>query len=260
MDKFDIILRTCGRVNCFSGRPRCVTAVKEEVILRSASSLISSIIFAQDVLADYEMSLTVIDDNSDPTTTAGIKNLLNLLDIEARFIRLEGTGFGVSLAATYDYALANCEDMVYIVEDDYLHHVHCIHEMAVLAKQLKTNNLDNFVLHPCDYPDRYREDIPAKILLGPSRHWRTINKTTVTFALPIKTLKYNIENFKAMTGYGVVAGVNEDTSINKVYETVPCLSPMPTLAVHMQYEETISPYVNWRDWWDDCAPLERIEG
>jgi hypothetical protein len=57
----------------------------------------------------------------------------------------------------------------------------------------------------------------------------------------------------AFTRYGIDPGVSEANTINHVYKSMPCFSPLPSLAVHFQHLDTLSPYFDWRGWWEASA-------
>jgi hypothetical protein len=42
--------------------------------------------------------------------------------------------------------------------------------------------------------------------------------------------------------YGKDPAVNEETTVNLIYKEVLCFSPIPSLAEHYQYNETLSPF------------------
>ena len=53
--------------------------------------------------------------------------------------------------------------------------------------------------------------------------------------------------------YGVDPSVTEANTIDRIYQEVPCYSPLPSLAVHFQHFDTLSPYFDWQKWWDASA-------
>ena len=64
------------------------------------------------------------------------------------------------------------------------------------------------------------------------------------------------DKFMALTHYAPQNGVSEDNTINLIYKTVPCLAPMPALAVHVA-DNSIPAVVNWIDWWNQSDPLQK---
>jgi hypothetical protein len=84
------------------------------------------------------------------------------------------------------------EDIVYIVEDDYLH---LKGWDKILQEAFDTFNVDYVTLY--DHPDKYflqmYENLQSKILHTPSSHWRTTPSTTNTYACRFKTLKKHFD-------------------------------------------------------------------
>jgi Glycosyl transferase family 2 len=252
---FDILFRSCSRVETATGRPRFLGVPKQELVLRCLYSLIQAIRHCQEHYPVYEISLTIMDDHSSIEAVQWIQKLLATAPVKTQFLTLEGTGNGQSLKENYEFARQHCSNLVYFCEDDYLH------DPIALTETLQTYDLlapllpGGVILHPYDCPDRYYNpyphgQYPAQIYLGSTRYWRSLLHTTGTFITSNRLLKDYWDYYMVFTHYGVDPSVGEDNSINLVYQTVPCLSPMPTLAVHLQYAHTISPFIDWQAWWE----------
>ena len=82
----------------------------------------------------------------------------------------------------------NDNDIVYFLEDDYLHKPGWI---DILLEGFEYIGADYYTLY--DHPDKYYlpmyEDLQSKIIVTPSVHWRTTPSTTNTYACKFKTLK-----------------------------------------------------------------------
>lgn len=132
------------------------------------------------------------------------------------------------------------EDIVYFVEDDYLHFKY---SFGQCFKWL--NALPDVAVHPTDYPAAYQQDrvIPSLILLGESNHWRSVNTSTFTFMLKVKTLRKHMQHFVESC-----EGANDAKLSNlfgwQMEPKVFLFSPIPGLATHM-HEGTMSPYMPW---------------
>jgi len=243
--KLDIILRTCSKVNCFSGRDRDLITDKKELILGCLRSLVNS---TRNL--DWTLITTkfiIIDDHSDDDTLDQINKIVSwkFHHNDYKIISIDKTGNGESLKACYEYANEHCDDLIYFVEDDYLHHPNAIPYMVDFYNQ----DTYQSVLHPTDYPDRYNRAYPSYIIRGRDCHWRTIKHTTCTFMITKGILVEHWDKYMGFTRYGLDPGVTEDTTINKIYEDISCFSPLPSLALHLQYIETLSPFVDWKNWW-----------
>ncbi|MEK9753103.1 MAG: hypothetical protein VW338_07835 [Rhodospirillaceae bacterium] len=253
---FDIIFRSCARVEIHgqANRKRIVDAPKGELMARCLNGLVRSINKAIPVAGDTRISLTVLDDHSSPESVATIKAVLATAQCPTAFQALETSGNGPSVGSALRHARAHCADVVYFVEDDYLHAEHAVTEMIHgFGRLAATLKLKDISLFPCDYPDRYRHVEPTLVLLGGTQHWRTVPNSTFTVVTKRGLLEKYWDFYIGLEGYGVNPAVTEATTIGRVNETVPCLAPVGSLAVHVQHFDTISPFVDWRQWWHDAA-------
>jgi len=247
----DIYLRTCARVEVFGGEHRRFVGVpKSELIVRCLRSLLESMRFAEDSGLKTQISLTVVDDHSDPPCLEAIRGVLEGFGEPTRIVSLDTFGNGPSLAATYDLARENAKDLIYFAEDDYLYD-RCALLEAVQSYERLAGTLDqDIVLTLADFPDRYRRIDPAHVLLGQTRHWRSVNSTTGTLIVSKEIFRKYWENFQGLTRYGVDEGVTEANTIDPIYAETPCFSPLPSLALHLEVRDALSPYVDWQNWWD----------
>ncbi|MHA2064429.1 MAG: hypothetical protein ACXABY_08625 [Candidatus Thorarchaeota archaeon] len=237
-----VICRTCDKINAFSGRPR-EFGTKKEVIRKCITSLGKSIAHAR-TNATTPVDLIFVDDHSS-------KETLDLLEYWScdDIVSMNATGNGESLTWCYDIAKLHKgqHDLIFFCEDDYLLESTTIDEMVDIYERGKNIFGKSVAVHPVDYPDRYQKLYPSYILLGKNRHWRTIQHTTGTVMVDRDTLLEHWDHFQKFTRYGIEPGVNEDTSINQIYNTVPCLSPIPSLGHHLQYKSTLSPFLEIDD-------------
>ena len=250
----DILLRTCDNVPCHSGGQRLVDVPRIELTLRSISSLLDSIREHTDNSHDV-VDLIIVDDSSSRESLAQMFSLVDSRGMVATHVPVIGRGNGDSIKTHYEWARDNSEDLIYFLEDDYMHDINMVREMIEFFKDCEGRpGMEELVLHPCDYPDRYhRELYKSWILLGKYRHWRSILHTTSTSMIRIDTLIKHWDDYMIFTRYGKDPKVTEDNSINKIYRTVPCFSPMPTLSTHLQYPATLSPYTDWKPLWAEHA-------
>lgn len=251
----DILLRTCNRVDVASAPStrRLLNKSKEEVLFRCLISLCRAIVYCQQQMPECYLTLTVLDDHSDAQTVATIKQMLKGLPIDTSFKSIHGTGNGESIKENYHYALEQCSGLIYFCEDDYLHAPNALVSMIKSYNKLSESLTDKIILHPYDCPDRYLNPLPhgqypCEVYLGSDRHWRTVKHTTGTFLTHYALLKRYWHHYIAFAQYGIDPDISEDNTINLIYEEVPCLSPMPSLAVHLQYVSTLSPFVKWQKW------------
>jgi hypothetical protein len=76
--------------------------------------------------------------------------------------------------------------------------------------------------------------------------------------MELATLQANWDLFELLalhssTPYGQAHHISEASTINKIWrEKVLLFTPIPSLALHLQYEEHKDPYLNWAEWWDSA--------
>ena len=252
--QLDIYLKTCARIDVFAQtRGRFIGVPKCELILRCLKSLIRSIAFAKAEKLEIPIRLNIIDDHSSDDCVTRIQAMLATSPCSARLLPLAGTGIGAALTESYRLAREEAKDLIYVTNDDYLYDEQAILEMVRSYKRLAGVLKQDPVLFVSDYPDRYKHVYPTHILLGSDRHWRGVHSTTGVDLLSRDILVKYWEIYMAFGRYGVDPSVTEANTIDRIYKEVPCYSPMPSLAVHLQHFDTLSPYFDWEKWWKASA-------
>lgn len=253
--KLDIILRTCDHSNVHNDwRVRYIDKPKPEIIKVCVKSLLNSCKYVNDVY------MTILDDHSSIETVEWLQDTLTSSKIPGKIIRLEGIGYNNSSYEQWKLCRDSNADLVYSIEDDYLHTPTAIQEM-IDSFQLFTERLnrDDIVLFPFDEPSEYnppnRKDF---IVHGSARHWRTgIFTTQVLFCKPklfkehwslfeTLALKYNGDYLNPRTEH-----YEESNTIWKLWTegTVIRFNPIPSLALHLQFEQQRDPFIDWEEWW-----------
>jgi len=181
-----------------------------------------------------------------------ISSILQLCNHTTEIIELEDTGNGASLKQCYALGKDSGYDLIFFVEDDYLHDINVIDEMIVSYNMFSGNLPKEVGMFPCDYPDNYTRpeffNVPSFIALGKSRHWRTVSNATCTFLCTRKLINDHWELFDKMSYYGE-SGISEDTTLNNIWRQAAFLfAPMPSLSVHL-HENTTSAFINLQDMW-----------
>lgn len=250
---FDVIFRSCTRVEVFGqNRRRLLEVSKSDVMLRCLNSLIKSINLAILNGIDIPIRLIVMDDHSGDQFVSDVKEQLVSAHCVTRFNALEVTGNGPSVGEAYKWARDNSKDVIYFVEDDYLHDPVAIFEIIRSYERHAAVLDQDVVLFPADKPDRYRHIEQTQVFLGSHRHWRSIASTTFTSVTSINVLKKFWETYIQLAQYGIDPEVMEANTIDQIYKSVPCLSPLPGLALHFQQTDEISPFNDWQRWWADA--------
>ncbi|MDC0642241.1 glycosyltransferase family 2 protein [Candidatus Pelagibacter sp.] len=267
----DIILRTCSSVNMLSqSKKRVFASSKSEYSLRTLNSIINSINNNKKIFKNIKLKLTIIDHNSDKKIIQKFEKILknqffkseiNQLDInfyKKKINRINQQGIKVtnnqiSNMSNINQSLnlgKNCDDLVYFVEDDYLHKIDAIEEMLFAYEKISTQTRKELILCPADYPYLYTKLKNSKILLGNKYHWRTIEESLCTFLTSKKIInKY----FKKFTSACEFEHYPFEKPFHEIYKKELCISPVPAIAVHYTNINSVyglSPLINYKELWE----------
>lgn len=135
------------------------------------------------------------------------------------------------------------EDIIYFLEDDYLHKPGWI---DILLEGFEYIGADYYTLY--DHPDKYYlpmyEELASKIIATPTVHWRTTPSTTNTYACKFKTLKdhFNIHIQYCDLEAGWVKDHDKFTCLwNEGSNLVSCI---PGYSTHVE-GNMLSPTIDW---------------
>lgn len=265
MKKLDIILRTCNNSKLQQTEyTRFCGVDREEMIFRCLLSLINTI-----NNTDFDIKLTVLDDDSDDKFVSKLQRTLINCIKDHELIRLEKTGFNNS--AYEQFLLASqCEDLVYTVEDDYLHEENALTNLLNAYAYLSSRNNSPVVLHPFDCPFRYEplKEEPTYLFHDGTRYWRQVTHTTNTIFTESKVFKEHFFVFKTLALQ--YPKVLEEDTINKLYTNfktntgkVPAFNPIPSVAYHLSYAEPPeikTTHLSWKDLWSSGRYIDIIDG
>ena len=142
-------------------------------------------------------------------------------------------------------------DLIYFVDDDYLHHIDSIKELVLAYEKISTITSKEIFLCPCDYPYLYFSPENTYILLGNQYHWRRINETLCTFMTSKKMIE---DNWNQLIKLVERENNPFEKPLDKIYENELCFSPISSLSIHCANINSIfglSPNTNWQKFWED---------
>ena len=148
-------------------------------------------------------------------------------------------------------AKSSSDDLVYLVEDDYLHKEDSINEMISTYERISSQLKKELILCPADYPYLYTKIDSTNIFLGSNYHWRKINESLCTFLTSKVLIEKHWEKFISMCQF---ENYPFEKPLHDIYDTEYCLSPMPSLAVHFTNVNSIfglSPNIDWKKIWEN---------
>ena len=144
----------------------------------------------------------------------------------------------------------NCNDLVYFVEDDYIHNVDAIGEMIFAYERISSQTGKELILCPTDYPYLYTRLQNSKILLGNKYHWRSVDESLCTFLTSKKIIN---KHFKKLISTCEFEHFPFEKPFHEIYKKELCISPMPALAIHYTNINSIyglSPFVDYKKLWN----------
>jgi hypothetical protein len=229
-----IYFRVCEKQQTISNVVRFQNITKTNLLRKCWLSLQNSI--------NNTDTLIVIHDSVSEDTLIWLENTSKSNNIE--FIEVpehswEYHQHTVTMIETLEkYASVYPNELHYIVEDDYIHVPNAIRVMEASLKDWA------YFAVSYDYPDRYTlAPRDCRIILGPDRHWRTIDSCTMT------TLAKGSRWLDHMNELKLAAPTSNDKVFEDIFKTVPCVSPLPSLSSHMT-DYHMSPYINWEQIWN----------
>ena len=257
----DIIVRTHDKDNVHNFQERYCGVNKQTVVLKCVSSLANS----AKLISNTNISFTILDDRSSSETLQQLDSIFSANKHQYKIINLVNDTdmrvYNYTALKQWEACRDSNADLVYSVEDDYLHCPTALSEMIESYKIFVGGfGTKDICINPYDFPDQYSELKPpeeaiCQVGYGSHRHWRTTFRTTNTFMTTPDVFRKYWEAF-----YILATEYNSDHSINKVdeYNTinqvwsnyVPTLSPISSLALHMQFLEQKDRYIDWEYWWE----------
>ena len=267
-----IILRTCASVNMLTqSKKRIFDQEKSEYTFRSLNSIINSLNFAKELFDNVNLELIIVDHNSEKSVVDKIKLIISNQFFKSRFISLNVDDFKKDINSKNEknekvtfnqmsnmsnihqslILAKESDDLIYFVEDDYIHSIHAIKEMIFTYEKLSSMLKTELILCPSDYPYLYSEIENAKIFLGNKSHWRSIKETLCTF---LTSKQMVMKYWDELTSMCKFEHYPFEKPLHNIYEKEYCLSPIPSIAIHCTNINSIfglSPNVDWKKAWEE---------
>jgi len=267
-----VIFRSCTNVNMLTqNKKRLFDEKKSEYTFRSLNSIIFSLEQAKKNFPKIKFDIVVIDHNSKKEDVLQMEKQLNKSDFKNSIIPLNVGEFindikkingknetvtdnQISNMANIHKSLligkAQCDDLIYFVEDDYLHEPDAFQEMIYTYERIASQINKELILCPSDYPYLYTKIDTTNVFLGAKKHWRKIDETLCTFLTSKKIVEKYWEKFVSMCQ---LEHYPFEKPLHEIYKLEFCFSPIPSLAIHFTNVNSIfglSPNVDWKKIWD----------
>ena len=267
IEKLSIIVRTNSNVHISDqNKKRIFNKDKEEYIKRSLNSLVVSINSFKKKFNKFEIYLTIVDQSDNEKMSSMFDEIFSKLDFKPTIIAFDKNELKSEINVDFNKdifgnlsSLLKCfkigkeseSDLIFFLEDDYLHKKTLIEEMLLTYQRISSQTKKELILVPSDYPFLYMEERLTNILTGSHRHWQTLNKVLCSFMTSKEMLETYWENF-------LLTCQNHNNPIekhlNEICKKEICLSPIPSLSIHMANSNSIfgiSPFIDIKKEWDD---------
>ena len=245
-------------------RRRLFEYPKIEYTKRSLNSLIRSINFLKNKYPTINVKTIIVDDNSSTENLNIIKKIIDGNNIE--IINLDYSKYKkqiseqknketfanlASLLQSFEIGKKTGEDLIYFIEDDYLHFEPMLEEMVASYERIASQLNKDIFMCPSDYPYLYMSNEKTNVLIGNKRHWRTVDKTLCTFLTTKNLLDKYWENF-----YKNCLDRHDpfEKYLNEIYSKEICISPLKSLSLHLTNINSsygLSPLIDYKKLWEE---------
>jgi len=273
VNSLTVIFRSCTSVNMLTqNKKRLFDKNKSEYTFRSLNSIIKSLNYSKKIFPKIYFDIVIIDHNSKTEDLEKIKNLLKKSNIDNSIINLNINEFSNNIkktnakneSVTHNQISNMCNihkslmiaknqsnDLIYFVEDDYIHLLETFNEMILSYERISSQLNKELILCPTDYPYLYTKIEPSSIFLGSNKHWRRVGETLCTFCTSKTLIDRHWNKFVTMCQF---EHYPFEQPLHEIYKTEYCLSPIPSLAIHCTNINSIfglSPNVDWKKIWEE---------
>ena len=245
-------------------RRRLFEHPKIEYSKRSLNSLIRSINFLKNKHPTINVKTIIVDDNSSTENLNIIKKIIDGNNIE--IINLDYSKYKkeiseqknketfanlASLLQSFEIGKKTGEDLIYFIEDDYLHFEPMLEEMVASYERIASQINKDIFMCPSDYPYLYMNNEKTNVLIGNKRHWRTVDKTLCTFLTTKNLLDKYWDNF-----YKNCLDRHDpfEKYLNEIYSKEICISPLKSLSLHLTNINSsygLSPLIDYKKLWEE---------
>lgn len=255
----DIIVKTCTSVQLVSqNKKRIFEENKSEYTFRTINSLVKSAKDLREKFKEITIKFTVIDVNSPSADVDKILFKISNEGFKAEQIQVENihgskdnmTTTMASIRTSF-YEAKNSVDLIYFVEDDYIHKSESLAEMLFAYEKFSSIYKDEIFILPTDYPYLYKKMSNSNILIGEKTHWRTVNESLLTFMTSKKMVE---KYFDKLIDMATNRSDPFEKNLHEIYEKEKCFSPIPSLSVHCTNINSVfglSPNVDFKKLWDE---------
>ncbi|MDA9853230.1 glycosyltransferase family 2 protein [Candidatus Pelagibacter sp.] len=262
-----IIFRTNTDVEIWDqNKRRLFEQPKIAYSLKALNSLIKSVNFSKKKYPNIKFKTIIVDDKSKEENLNKLKKLIDGSGLDINITPLSHEKYKdtikqqknnqtfsnlSSLLQSFELGKEYGEDLIFFVEDDYLHFEPMMEEMIASYERIASQVNKDIFMCPADYPYLYMNNEKTDILIGNKRHWRTINRTLCTFLTTKSLLDKYWDNF-----YNTCLDRHEpfEKYLNNIYKKEFCISPIKSLSLHLTNVNSnygLSPFIDYKKLWEE---------
>jgi len=237
---------------------------KIEYSIRSLKSLINSINFCENKYPEIKIKTIIVDDHSKKENLERVKELVSKKNFE--IFSLDHKKFEnvikkqksnetfsnlASLLQSFQLGKQFGDDLIYFIEDDYLHFEPMLEEMVASYERIASQINKDIFMCSSDYPYLYMNNEKTNVLIGNKRHWRTINQTLCSFMTSKDLLIKYWENFEKTC---LDRHDPFEKYLNQIYQNEICVSPLKSLSLHLTNRNSsygLAPFIDYKKLWDE---------
>ena len=177
-----IIFRTNTDIEIWDqNKKRLFEQPKIEYSLRSLNSLIRSVNFSKNKYPNIKFKTIIVDDKSKEENLNKLKKLIDRSGLDISITSLNHDKYKdiikqqknnqtfsnlASLLQSFELGKEHGEDLVFFVEDDYLHFEPMMEEMIASYERIASQVNKDIFMCPADYPYLYMSNEKTNILIG----------------------------------------------------------------------------------------------
>jgi len=259
VESLDIIIKTCTSVQLVSqNKKRIFEKDKSEYTFRTINSLIKSVRQLKKYFNNLKINFTIIDSNSSDNHIDEILSKFKNEGFDVRLLVVKNNKMNkdnmsttmASIKDSFNFA-RQCKDLVYFVEDDYIHKNEALTEMLFAYEKFCSIFKDEIFLLSTDYPYLYKKMGNSNVLIGQNAHWRTVKESLLTFMTSKKMIE---KHFEKLIDMATNRSDPFEKNLHEIYEKEKCFSPIPSLSLHCTNINSafgISPSLNIKQLWEE---------
>lgn len=268
IDSLLIIFRSFTNENRLlsQNKKRLFEKDKKEYTFRALQSICKNINNLKKEFKNIDIFLEIIDDNSQTDIIHQINNICEKNNIPYEIKNLNIGKFSNEMKfkdnkrmlahnshiyQSKKYAQESDFDLLFFVEDDYIHEEDALIEMIYSYQKISSQLNEEIIMCPADYPYLYLSNDYTKNFIGFKKHWRQVTQSLCTYLVSKKTLTDYWSYYEDMflNNYDPY-----EKPLHDLYKKVRCFSPMPSLSIHLTNMNSIyglSPLKDWVKIWED---------